>query len=316
MKKITLLLLAAILAMGMLFGCAPQETMEAENETATAQTPVPKDLLDEDTDALGNEVNEAETQQAQELNIVSTTPSSTEILFALGCGESIVGIDGSSDYPEQTADIEKVGDFNGFDIEKVIALEPDVVFAGNGLQAELIQTLQDAGLNVIATEATYYEDIAASITLIGKAVGKEAEAKKLNDEIAAAEKVITDKAAEIETKPTVYYVMGIGEYGNWTSGQGSFINTVMEMAGGVCVTAGSEAEWMKYPLEDLAVDDPDILIVSQNVAEQDLLADPGYKDLTAVKNGTYYFINPDLSERPGPRITQALEIIQGYIIGE
>lgn len=313
MKKVLVILLTVVLAAGMLLGCAPQETKEAVNETQTAATPAPKDLLDEDTDALGNEV---ETIEEETLTIVSTAPSATEILFALGCGENIVGIDGSSTFPAETADIEMVGDFNGFDIEKVIALEPNVVFAGNGLQIELITALEDAGLNVVAVEATYYEDIAASITLIGKAVGKEAEAEKLNADMDAAEKIITDKAEEIEQNPSVYYVMGIGEYGNWTSGEGSFINTVIEMAGGVCTTAGSETEWMEYPLEDLAIADPDILIVSEWVTEADLLADPGYKDLTAIQNGTYYFINPDIIERPGPRITLALEEIQGYIIGE
>lgn len=316
MRKVLGILLIVVLMAGMLLGCAPQETKEADNEVNTMATPVPKDLLDEDTDALGNEVEAVDEEQAQEMTIVSTAPSATEILFALGCGENIVGIDGSSTFPAETADIDKVGDFNGFDIEKVIALEPSVVFAGNGLQVELITALEDAGLNVVAVEATYYEDIAASITLIGKAVGKEAEAEKLNADMDAAEKIITDKTAEIEQNPSVYYVMGIGEYGNWTSGEGSFINTVIEMAGGVCTTAGSEAEWMKYPLEDLAVADPDILIVSELVTEADLLADPGYKDLTAIQNGTYYFINPDITERPGPRITLALEEIQGYIIGE
>jgi iron complex transport system substrate-binding protein len=308
MKKWLLILLAVLLATGM-FGCAPQPDAP-QAEVKVSATPVPKDLLEEDTDAMGNK---AEAVETEELTIVSTAPSATEILFALGCGENIVGIDISSTYPPETESIEVVGDFNGFDVEKVIALEPTVVFAGNGLQHEDIARLEEAGLKVVASEATYYDDIAKSITLIGSVVGKETEAAALNEQIAAVEAAVKEKASALAQKPSVYYVMGIGEYGNWTSGEGSFINSVIEMAGGTCVTAGSKIEWLEYPVEDLVVANPDILLVSQWVAEADLVAAVGYADLTAVKEKQYYFINPDIIERPGPRIAEALQAIQGYI---
>lgn len=307
MKKMLLILLAVLMASAMLISCAPKPDGEI---TPAKATPVPKDLIEEDTDAMGKEVEAVDTA---ELRIVSTAPSATEILFAMGLGDSIVGIDISSTYPPETADIEVVGDFNGFDIEKVIALEPTVVFAGNGLQHEDIANLEAAGLKVVASEATYYDDIAKSITLIGKTVGRETEAAALIDQIAQVEAAVKAKAAALTEKPSVYYVMGIGEYGNWTSGKGSFINSVIEMAGGVCVTAGTDKEWLEYPVEDLVTADPDILIVSQWVAEADLTAAVGYADLTAIKKGHYYFINPDIIERPGPRISEALQAIQANI---
>jgi len=221
MKKLLNLLLAIVLAVALAAGCAAQSAPEDTSQSA-APTAVPKDLMDENVDALGETAAPVDTSEA--LTIVSTAPSATEILFALGCGENIVGVDIYSTYPEETANIEKVGDFNGFDIEKVISLNPGVVFAGNGLQQEQIAQLKDAGLNVVAAEATYYEDIAASITLIGATVGKEAEAASLNEQIASVAASVQQKAAEFEQKPSVYYVMGIGDYGNWTSGEGSFIN--------------------------------------------------------------------------------------------
>lgn len=309
MKRGLLVLLAVLIAAAML-GCAPQSSDKPAETAQPIATAVPKDLIEEDTDAMGNEVEAVDTA---ELRIVSTAPSATEILFALGLGDKIVGIDVNSTYPPETADIEVVGDFNGFDLEKVIALEPTVVFAGNGLQHEDIARLEEAGLKVVASEATYYEDIAKSITLIGTTVGKEAEAAALNEQIVQIEVAVKEKAQTISKKPTVYYVMGIGEYGNWTSGEGSFINSVIEMAGGTCVTAGTASEWLEYPVEQLVVDDPDILIVSQYIAEADLTAAVGYADLTAVKDKRYYFINPDIIERPGPRIGEALQAIQGNI---
>ena len=308
MRRLSVLLLVLVMLAGMLTGCAPGNSAPS----VPAQTPVAKDILDDNVDAMGNEVSAAVADHS-ELTIVSTAPSATEILFALGCKDNIVGIDVSSTYPEETANIEVVGDFNGFDIEKVISLNPTVVFAGNGLQHEDIAALEAAGLNVVAVEATYYDDIAKSITMIGSVVGKKEEAAALNAQIAEVEAAVKEKAAAFAEKPSVYYVMGIGEYGNWTSGEGSFINSVIEMAGGVPTTAGTDAEWLEYPLEDLVTSDPDILLVSGSVAENDLVAAVGYKDLTSIKEGHYCFINPDIIERPGPRITQALETLQGNI---
>ena len=314
MKKSILVLLTIIMILSLFVGCANQDAQDTQTPEQTPEQTVGKDTLDADTDALGDEVDtDIDTES---MTIISTAPNITEILFALGCGDQIVGVDVYSTYPEGAAEIEQVGDYNGFDVEKVISLSPTVVFAGNTLQIQGIDALEEAGLNVVAAEPTYYEDIAESITLIGSVVGKEDEAAALNEQMAAAAATVEQKAAQIEDKPTVYYVMGIGEYGNWTSGEGSFINSVMEMAGGVCITAGSEKEWFEYPVEDLVTADPDILIVSSNVTEEALLAETGYADLTAVQNGTYYFISADIIERPGPRITEALETIQGYLLGE
>jgi iron complex transport system substrate-binding protein len=307
MKKIWLVLLALLMAASLLFGCAPQNSQQIQVSSEVTTTPVPKDLIEDDTDAMGATVAPVDTA---ELRIVSTAPSATEILFALGCGDNVVGVDVSSTYPAETADIEKVGDFNGFDIEKVISLEPTVVFAGNGLQNEDIAKLKEAGINVVASEATYYDDIASSITLIGSVVGKETEAAALNEQIKQVETTVKDKAATFTDKPSVYYVMGIGEYGNWTSGKGSFINSVIEMTGGTCVTANTDKEWLEYPVEDLVTADPDILLVSQWVAEADLTAAVGYADLAAIKDKHYYFISPDIIERPGPRIAEAMQTIQ------
>lgn len=297
MKK-TSLLLILVSVLSALTGCNPANITES-NEVSPVITDAPT-LSPADED----------------LAIVSTVPSVTEILFALGCGENIVGVDVYSNYPDATIDIEKVGDYSGFDIEKVISLDADIVFAGNKLQIEQINTLTDLGINVVATEPTGFDDINTSITEIGALVGKESEAKELTDSITAIVDSIVANENIPDEKPTVYYVMGIGEYGNWTSGEGSFINNLIEMAGGICTTAGSPVIWMDFPLEDLIIADPDILIVSQIVSEADLLADPTYMELTAVKEGSYYFINPDIIERPGPRITEALKFIQNCIIGE
>jgi len=164
MKKTLIIILILTLTLSAFTGCGSPQQKEA----------VAKDVLDETTDAMGQEIK-SPVKVPETLTIVSTAASITEVLFALGCGEDIIGVDLYSNYPDQALEIEKIGDFNGFDIEKVISLNPDIVFAGNGLQHEQILALTDAGLNVVSVEPTYYEDIETSITLIGKQVGKEKE---------------------------------------------------------------------------------------------------------------------------------------------
>ena len=305
MKKVLSLMLAALLALGMLAGCAPSNnTVPSATETVSAAV----------SETAEPTPSAAESPSETTLRIVSTVPSATEVLFALGVGDWVVGVDVSSTYPEETADIEKVGDYNGFDVEKIVSLAPDVVFAGNTLQTDQIAQLEAAGVNIVAVDPTMYGDIAASISLIGAEVGKVDEAAALNDGIAEAAAVVQTQAAQMADKPTVYYVMGIGDYGNWTSGEGSFINDVIEMCGGQCVTAGSDSPWIDYPMEDLVTADPDILIVSGYITEDALKAEVGYADLTAVQQGHCYFINPDIIERPGPRIGEALGTIQANIL--
>ncbi|MFA5675364.1 MAG: helical backbone metal receptor [Christensenellales bacterium] len=300
MRSVLSVLCTCLLVASLLLGCAGLTT-EAQ------RTPVPKDLLEVNIDAMGNKVHTIEG----ELAIVSTAPSATEILFALGCGEKIVGIDVYSTYPPETSKITVVGDFNGFDIEKVIALEPNVVFAGNGLQHQDIAALENAGLYVVAAEATYYEDIENSIALIGTVVGRQQQAAALIAQLNNAERAAREKANELKTAPAVYYVMSTD---GWTSGKGSFINGIIEMSGGICVTADTEREWPQYPIEQLVLKDPDILLVSSWITEDDLKSAPGYKDLTAIKNGNYYFVNSDIIERPGPRVAEALATLSDIFI--
>ncbi len=307
MKKTIALILALVFIAALLTSCAAA--------AAPQPTPVAKDIMDETTDAMGQAID-TPAEFTADMTIISTAPSITEILFALGVGDQIIGVDASSNYPDAANAIEKIGDYSGFDIEKVIGLAPNLVFAGNGLQHEQIATLKEAGIQVVSVEPTYYDDVAQSILLIGEQVGKTNEAQALVDSIAAVAAEVSAKSAAMASHPTVYYAMTIGDSGYWTSGKGTFINTIIEMAGGVCVTAGSDVEWPEYSAEDLIAAEPDVLIVSSWVSEEALLSDPVMSQLSAVKNGNYLFISDDLINRPGPRIGETMTIIQNFLLGE
>ncbi len=310
-------LVCLLLAVGLMAGCAapveqpaPEEptaqTQAAQQTQAAPEEPAAEETADASaggvtvTDMLGREVTVAKADK-----VVSLTPAGTEIICQLACAKRLVGIDAFSNYPEITQNIEVVGDYNGPDVEKIVALEPDVIFAGNTLQSDAIDQLETLGMTVVCAEATTWEEIPASIELIGKVLDMEDQvAFTLEDFDAAVNKA---KAAAPAEQPTVYYAMSYGDAGNWTSGPASFINTMIEIVGGKCVTESAEYPWVEYPLEDLLVADPDIVLVDASMGSADGLAEAvGYKDLTAVKNGNVYAIDADVFTRPGPRLAEAV----------
>ena len=165
MNKKLYVILTALLVCALLFaGCAPQaapaESAAAESTAAQSESAAPSETVEETaqavvvTDMLGREVTINATD-----TLVSLAPSATEIIYALGAGDNVVGVDAYSNYPEAAQSVEVVGDFNGPDVEKVVSLEPDVIFCGNTLQQEAIAELENLGMTVVSTEAVAFEDI-------------------------------------------------------------------------------------------------------------------------------------------------------------
>lgn len=329
MKKRIVILLLVVLAAMMVFGaCAnggAQQTPDqpageallgedAPSETASAQEDVPE--IYEGTGILIEDLagNTAEIESVEK--IVSLTPSGTEIVYSLGAGDKIVGRDSMSGYPAEAEAVEVVGDFNGPDIEKIAALEPDVILAGtNSLQADAVAKLKELGLTVVSVEAQSFDEIFGSITIIGEIVGKSMEAQELNDRIAEAMPTASDNVPA-EDRKTVYYAMSYGDMGNWTSGPDSFVNTVIEAAGGRCVTEDADYAWIEYSVEDLAAKNPDVVLLASDAGTiEELAKTQGYEGLDAVKNGKVFSVDADVMSRPGPRIIDAIEMVRD-ILGE
>ena len=258
------------------------------------------------TDMLGKTV----TLKGTPKTVISLAPSITEVLFALGEGAKVIGVDVNSDYPKEASAIEKVGDFNGPDIEKITALKPDIVFAGNTLQKDTITALQKLGFTVVAAEATDYEGIYKSIELIANVMDKKDKGNEINASLKAEVEETAKKAAALTKHPSIYYAISFGQMGNWTSGPGSFVNTIMEKAGFTCVTADGGDEWMEYPLEQLVSKNPDVLLLSSDVGKvEDIKKENGYKDLSAIKNDKVYLADADILSRPGVRVNEAMQFL-------
>ena len=325
MKRSIVVLVVVLALLFVISACAPvaqpvqeptekevavEEVVEEQKEEEAAGEGTPKAVV-EITDSLGREI----TFESVPQTIVSLTPSATEIVYALGAGDKVIGVDAYSNFPEEAALNEMVGDFNGPDIEKIVSLEPDVVIADNMIQTDAIADLENLGIVVVAASSSTLEGIPETIEILGEMLGEQDKAAALVEGIKDVEAAVIEKGKGITEKPTVYVVLSYGDMGNWTSGPGSFLNAMIEAAGAIPATADGGAVWMEYVMEDLIAIDPDILIVTNDgfTTAQGVMEAEGYKELTAVKEGRVYDINADIASRPGPRISQAMQIISDIV---
>lgn len=301
MKKL-LPLIITIAIMISLAGCAnpaaPQDTAPAQSSETINTEKV------EVTDFKGRSIV---LDKAPE-RIVSLTPSSTEILFALGAGDKLVGVTNYCDYPEEAKKIEQVGTFEGPNMELIKKAQPDVVLAGY-IQEDAVKALEGMGVPVIVSEAESFEAIFQSIELIGKITSTGAKAEEITrgmkNRIAEIEAKIKDKE-----KPTVFYVVWVDPL--TTAGSKTFINDVIKAAGGINVAEKVEG-WAKYSVEELLKDNPEMLVAAlhstdKGMNKEDLSKNQIFSKLEAVKQGKVHVISDDnIISRPGPRIVQAVE---------
>lgn len=255
------------------------------------------------TDMGGAEI----TIESQPEIVVSLTPTNTEVLYALGAGELVKGVDSYSNYPaEALENATVVGSYADTNIESVLALNPDVVFVGAGtLQEEAYAQLQEAGVVVVESESMDYASIPAAIELVADILN--VDAQPLLTAMKDKETALLEAAAEAKAC-TVYFALSFGEYGEWSAGPGTFIDTLITMAGGTNVMDDPEYAWPNPSLESVLAADPDVILVSGGEDMAQLFRESdAYQDLAAVKNGHVYGVDADMSNRPGPRIVDSLE---------
>lgn len=243
--------------------------------------------------------------------IISLAPSNTEVLFALGLGDKVVGVTDLCDYPEEAQEIEKVG-FVEINLEKIVDLEPDLVlYIGGTAQLEKTQTMEDLGLTVLVLAPSDIEGIFDDIELVGRTTGTEDEAADLVSELRARMDEVLSRVAQAKRQPLVFYELDATDPARpWTAGPGSFIDALITMAGGVNLGASAEMEWAQFSTEEVIAQDPEIIILGDanyGVTAESVEERPGWGVITAVKAGAIYPIDDTLVSRPGPRIVDGLE---------
>ncbi len=236
--------------------------------------------------------------------VISLSPTLTEIIYALGMDEKLVGRTDWCDYPEQVFDVTSVGNMDIPSIETIISLSPDVVVVSLITTEETVNILEDAGIKCVVIDGeNTFQGAYTNIEMVGLLLGATNEATTMVDQMKDTVSEITEKIKN-ETPKTVYYVMGYGEYGDFTAGAGTFISEMISLAGGINV-ADDTTDW-SYSVEKLVEHNPEVLICSMWAPAEGLKEATGYSDLTAVKNDRVITIEDNLMQRIGPRITEGL----------
>lgn len=260
------------------------------------------------TDDLGRKVIIVKLPQ----RIVSLAPSNTEILFALGLGDKIVGVTSYCNYPEEAKTKKRIGGFYPPDIERVAAQKPDLVLATKIHEKVVIPPLERLGLTVLALAPKTLDEVLKNITLIGEVTGKSQEAPALIANLNQRIKAVTTRTEKLTAEQRYRVLYAIWHDPIWAGGGDTFHNDLIEKAGGRNIFATDFPEWRQVSLEEVLIRNPQVIIVSGMGATRGLVFnsiknEPRLAATEAIAKGRIYEIDSDLSERPGPRLIEALE---------
>lgn len=290
---------------------APSEpTAEMVVEPTTEPEPTADGSAISLTDGLGNLVE----LDAPAQKIVSLAPSNTEILFAIGAGGQVIGRDSVSDYPEAALAVADIGGgFGELDMEGIIAAGPDLVLAADITPPEQVEALRTVGLTVFALpNPTDLPGMFANLRTTATLTGRETETEALIADLESRVTAVTETAAAVTEKPLVFYeIDGTDANAPWTSGSGTFVDTLITMSGGQNVGAVLDGAWAQISIEELISQNPDIIILGDftwgGVTPEDVAARDSWQGLTAVQNGAVYTFDDNQVSRPGPRLVDGLE---------
>ncbi|BCN28788.1 ABC transporter substrate-binding protein [Anaeromicropila herbilytica] len=302
LKKLILVLCMATLALG-LVACAKDNKENKVSQTAKPTnspevTKYPVTVKDSD----GKEV----TLDKEPTKVVSMAPNITELIYKLGVESKLVGRTDYCDYPEEVKNVESVGTLTEPNIEKITSLQPDIVIASTHFSEETEKQLADLGIKVVVLyEEHDIEGVYTMIQTLGTMFNVNDKATNLVSDMKTSIDETKKAVKGLET-PSVYYVVGFGEYGDYTAGGDTFIGQLITLAGGKNIAA--DVKGWSYSLESLMEADPDIIIVPNDMKDSFMKA-TNYKDLTAVKNNRVYGIDKNILERQGYRNAEGLATI-------
>lgn len=250
--------------------------------------------------------------------IVSAAPTNTEILYALGLEDKVVGVTEYCTYPPEAFEKPKIGDFMNLNLELIVELEPDVVLGTIGVQGPLIRSFEEAGIAFIAIEPSTVDGLLEAIELVGKIAGAEEAAKELVAGMRARIDAVRDKVKDIpeNQRPTVFYEVWNETLAIMTAGPGTFIHDVIEIAGGRNLYADTTSNWPQIDSESLLIRDPDVIISAMwgRQSPEEIKAIDTWKGISAVRNDRVYIVSDmDLWSKLGPRIVDVIEEMASYL---
>jgi iron complex transport system substrate-binding protein len=263
-------------------------------------------------DGLGRQTEALKSPQ----RIVSLAPSHTEILFALGLGEKVVGVTDYCNCPKEAKKKQKVGGFGNPDIDKILALKPDLVLAFGTIQKGLVKELEKRGQKVFWVYPRTFKQILESFERIGEITGALSIAEQLRRDAEKRIKYVEERLGDIpkERRLTIFRTMGLDPLG--TIGGDSFQTDIYRLAGGKNVFGDIKKDFFQIDIETLIKRDPDVVIICGEDPEEmrkKIKNQKGWDSLTAVKKNKIFVISCNLICRPGPHIAETIEKIASYL---
>ncbi len=256
------------------------------------------------TDDAGRQV----TIPAQPRRIVSISASNTETLYALGLEEKVVGVDQYSDFPPSVAEKPRVGSFVRPDLERVVALEPDLILGTEQHLKATLPELEQRGLTVLIVNPKDIMGVLASIKMVGRATGSEPQAESLAEGMRARIESVTARVQGADPV-RVFFELSPSLH---TAGPGSYVDDIIRLVRGTNIAADAGKQWPQLNQEALFLADPEVILLADHSAGQTpemVAARPGWRQITAVKNGRVVVVDPNLVNRSGPRVVEGVELI-------
>ena len=258
--------------------------------------------------------------------IISLAPSCTEILFAIDAGDKVVAVTDYCNYPYDFAawvaagNMTSVGGFQDPNVEVIASLNPDLILATGGIQAEIVESLRDLGYKVLVLDPTNIDGVLQNIELVGNATGKRAEATALVNDITSRIDAVANKVAGVESKPKVYYEVWFSAQSIWSVGAKGFETELIAKAGGVNIFENDSLDHFQTDSEVIISKNPDIILLPVGmetlgvetpfwVSFDTVKARPAWDSISAVQNDKLYQIDGDAIQRAGPRMADMIETL-------
>jgi iron complex transport system substrate-binding protein len=243
--------------------------------------------------------------------IVALAPSIAEIIFALGQQDRLKGTTQFSNYPAEAAQLPKVGSYVRLDLERIVALNPDLCIAiKDGNPKAIIDRLQSLNIPVFAVNPRNLESLLQTIQKIGGILNASAKAKILVEDMQSRMQQVDDLVARIDRRPRVFIQIGLSPI--VSAGSNTFIHELIDRAGGINVAAGKSA-YPHFSREQVLALAPDVLIITsmaRSGAFEKVKANWNrLSHMPAVRKKRIYTVNSDVFDRPSPRLLDALEIL-------
>jgi iron complex transport system substrate-binding protein len=239
--------------------------------------------------------------------VISLAPNLTEIVFAIGAGNRLVGRTSYCDYPAEAKAVAEVGDTMHPSLERIISLQPQVVLISTASQLEVFtQQLQSQNIAVFVTDPHDLEGVFRTIDQIGRIVGHTQQAEVLIERLRDRTRAVEEA---VKGKPPVRVFYQLSGEPLYTAGHDAFVTDLMRRAGAISVTADVPGAWPKYSNESALAAKPEAIILPTggSMGAANATVTEALRKSPAALEGRVYKINDDHLVRPGPRAVDGLE---------